>query len=249
MLNITGLTKRFNTGTPDERVALNDFSLTVNDGEFVTLLGGNGSGKSTLFNLIAGSILPDAGSIVLDGKDEAFAPEHQRALRIGRIFQDPMMGTAPNLTIEENLAISYMRGTGRHMLRGNTKKDRQFFASRLESLEMGLEKRMDTRIGLLSGGQRQAITLLMATLVKPQLLLLDEHTAALDPQSAQRVMQLTRRIVKEGNITTMMITHHIPTAIETGSRLLMLASGSIVLDKSGEQKRAVGIAELMGLYA
>lgn len=248
MLNIEGLTRHFNQGTPDERTALDHLSLQIAEGEFVTLLGGNGSGKSTLFNLIAGSIVADEGHIRLDGQDISFMPEHQRALMIGRIFQDPMMGTAPNLTVAENLAISYMRGTGRHMLRGNTKKDMAFFRDRLRGLEMGLEDRLDTRIGLLSGGQRQAITLLMATLVKPKLLLLDEHTAALDPQSAQRVMALTRRIVAEGNITTMMITHHMPTAIETGSRLLMMAAGRIVLDKQGEEKRAVGLNELMGLY-
>lgn len=248
MLNIEGLTRHFNQGMPDERTALDHLSLQIAEGEFVTLLGGNGSGKSTLFNLIAGSIVADEGHIRLDGQDISFMPEHQRALMIGRIFQDPMMGTAPNLTVAENLAISYMRGTGRHMLRGNTKKDMAFFRDRLRGLEMGLEDRLDTRIGLLSGGQRQAITLLMATLVKPKLLLLDEHTAALDPQSAQRVMALTRRIVAEGNITTMMITHHMPTAIETGSRLLMMAAGRIVLDKQGEEKRAVGLNELMGLY-
>ncbi len=249
MLDIHFLSKEFNKGTPDAHLALNQFSMKVTDGEFVTLLGGNGSGKSTLFNLIAGSIFPDSGTIRLEDKDITFLPEHRRALLIGRVFQNPLTGTAPNMTIEENLAISYMRGTGRSLLHRTTKQDRTFFREQLYALGLGLENRMNTRIGLLSGGQRQAITLLMATMVKPKLLLLDEHTAALDPQSAVRVTELTERIIAEGKITTIMVTHSIGTALHTGSRLMLLDGGRIAMDIQGEARQKITRQELLDSYA
>ncbi len=249
MLEIHSLSKEFNKGTPDAQIALDQFAMTIEDGEFVTLLGGNGSGKSTLFNLIAGSLFPDSGTILLEGQDVTFLPEHRRALLVGRVFQNPLTGTAPNMTIEENLAIAYMRGTGRSLLHRTTKQDRAFFREQLSTLGLGLENRMNTRIGLLSGGQRQAITLLMATMVKPKLLLLDEHTAALDPQSATRVTELTERIVSEGQITTIMVTHSIATALQTGNRLMLLDRGQIAMDLQGEARRTITRQELLDCYA
>lgn len=249
MLEITRLSKTFYAGMPDERKVIRDFSLSLSDGEFVTLIGGNGAGKSTLFNLIAGTLLPDGGKILLDGQNITFLPEHRRASMIGRIFQDPSKGTAPNLTVEENLSIAYMRSTKRHLLGGVTKKDKAFLRERLSHLGLGLEDRMQVKIGLLSGGQRQAVTLCMATLVKPRLLLLDEHTAALDPVSADKIMALTRSIVGEGQITTLMITHNMTSAIQTGTRLLMMDEGTLAVDIGGQEKENLSVSDLLARFS
>lgn len=236
MLKINNLSKTFHAGTANERIAINNIDLHLNSGDFVTVIGSNGAGKSTLFNLIAGSFLPDNGQILLDNQNITFADEHKRAKDIGRLFQDPLKGTAPSMTIEENLALCYMRGKNRKFSIGISKQDSDYFRSRLAQLGLGLEDRMKTKMGLLSGGQRQAVTLLMCTLVTPKLLLLDEHTAALDPATADKVLQLTKSIVAENNITTMMITHNIQSAIELGNRTLMMDNGKIILDIAGEER-------------
>lgn len=218
MLKIESVTKIFNKNTQDEHKALNNLSLNVSEGEFVTIIGGNGAGKSTLFNVISGSRLSDSGRVTVGGEDITYMPEHKRASFIGRIFQDPMKGTAPNLTVGENLMIAYMRSIKKNILGVPSKKEKSYIQERLASLNLGLEDRMNTKIGLLSGGQRQAVTLVMATLVKPKLLLLDEHTAALDPLSAASVLELTNKIINENNITTLMITHNITSALALGTR-------------------------------
>ncbi|MDX9872888.1 MAG: ATP-binding cassette domain-containing protein [Clostridia bacterium] len=248
MLQLTNIYKTFNVGTPDERSVFGNFDFYVKKGDFVTLVGGNGSGKSTLFNLIAGVLLPDAGSIVLDGTDITTMLEHKRAQMVGRIFQDPLKGTAPNMTVEENLAIAYMRSTGRSFFSRVSKKDKTYLRERVAQLGMGLEDRMGAQVGLLSGGQRQAMTLSMATLVTPRLLLLDEHTAALDPVSAEKIMNLTRDIVAEQQITTIMITHNLSSAIETGNRIIMLDTGKIVVDIAGERRRRLTVKELLEIF-
>ena len=248
MLEITGLQKTFLKGTPNEHHALQGLNLTLPDGQFVTIIGSNGAGKSTLFNAIAGSFSCDAGQIVLDGRNITRMPEYRRARTISRIFQNPLMGTAPNLTIEENLALSYARSTKKLFSRAVTRKDTDYFRSLLAPLGMGLEDRMKTRIGLLSGGQRQAVTLLMCTMVPPRLLLLDEHTAALDPVTAEKILKLTAKIVAEHQITTMMITHNIKDALQLGDRTIMLEQGRIVLDLSGEQRTQMDVAGLLQLY-
>ena len=245
MLQILSLRKTFYPGTVNERLAMDDLNLSVQDGEFVTIIGSNGAGKSTLFNLIAGSILPDRGKIVLDGKDITSWPEHRRAKQIGRIFQDPMRGTAPSMTIEENLALAYLRASHGSPFRRITPRDRELFRSQLAQLDMGLEERMRQPVGLLSGGQRQALTLLMATMVPPKLLLLDEHTAALDPATADKVLELTRRIVAEHRITCLMVTHNMAQALSLGSRTLMMAEGSIVLDVSGTEREGLTVNDLL----
>lgn len=237
MLQIHSISKTFNPGTVNEKQALTDVSLSLVPGDFVTILGSNGAGKSTLFNAIAGSFVVDSGSIHLDGVNITNLPDYKRSKVIGRMFQDPLKGTAPNMTIEENLALAYMRASrGTSPFSMISKSDRQDFRDRLAQLELGLEDRMDHPVGLLSGGQRQALTLLMATLVTPKLLLLDEHTAALDPATAEKVLALTRKIVAEHHITCLMITHNIPSALSLGNRTLMMNGGRIVFELSGEER-------------
>lgn len=245
MLKINSVSKLFNKNTPDEHKGLDNLNLNVTDGEFVTIIGGNGAGKSTLFNVVSGSMLCDSGNIELDGKDITYMPEHKRAAFIGRIFQDPMKGTAPNMTVGENLIIAYMRSTKKHIMKVPTKKDKSIIREKLSELGLGLEDRMNTKIGLLSGGQRQAITLIMATLVKPKLLLLDEHTAALDPVSAKSVIDLTNSIVSDNKITTLMITHNISSALALGSRTVMMDSGSIAIDITGDERNSMTVNDLV----
>ncbi len=242
MLTLSHISKTFNPGTVNEKAALTDLSLHLEPGDFVTIIGSNGAGKSTLFNAVAGSFFCDGGSVVLDGKDVTFQPEFQRARSIGRLFQDPMRGSAPGMTIEENLALA--AGSGGWLSRvGAGEKAR--FRERLALLDMGLEKRMKQPVGLLSGGQRQALTLLMATMVPPKLLLLDEHTAALDPGTAEKVLKLTRDIVAEHRITTMMVTHNMQNALELGNRTLMMDRGRIVLDICGKERKGMTVNGLL----
>lgn len=245
MLNINEVTKSFNKNTPDEHIALNNLSLEVSDGEFVTIIGGNGAGKSTLFNAISGTILCESGKISLDGQDITHMVEFKRSEFIGRIFQDPMRGTAPHLTVAENLIIAYMRSTKRNMLGIPSKKEKSYIKERLAALNLGLEDRINTKIGLLSGGQRQAVTLVMATLVKPRLLLLDEHTAALDPVSAKSVIDLTNKIVSQNNITTLMITHNITSALAMGTRTIMMDSGTVAVDIRGEERKELTVQDVL----
>ena len=249
MLQILSLRKTFYPGTVNERLAMDDLNLSVQDGEFVTIIGSNGAGKSTLFNLIAGSILPDKGKIVLDGKDITFWPEHRRAKQIGRIFQDPMRGTAPSMTIEENLALAARRGSRRTFKWGISHAEREQYRALLAPLGLGLEDRLTTKVGLLSGGQRQALTLLMASLKKPKLLLLDEHTAALDPKTAAKVLELSDRIVAENGLTTMMVTHNMKDAIAHGNRLIMMDAGRVVLDIAGREKQRLTVPDLLALFS
>lgn len=248
MLRINSLNKTFNKNSLDEYVALNNLNLDVSEGEFITIIGGNGAGKSTLFNSISGSVLCDSGEIILSNENITYMPEHKRALLIGRIFQDPMKGTSPNLTLGENLIIAYMRSAKRNILGVPSKEDKNYIREHLASLNLGLENRMNTKIGMLSGGQRQAVTLVMATLVKPKLLLLDEHTAALDPASANTVTELTRKIVAENNITTLMITHNISSSLEMGSRTIMMDSGSIVMDLKDEERKKATVQTLLAKF-
>ena len=237
MLKIHNISKTFNPGTVNEKLALKSLSLHLDKGDFVTILGSNGAGKSTLFNAIAGTFVVDSGSITLDGADITNLPDYKRSKFIGRMFQDPLKGTAPNMTIEENLALAYMRASsGTSPFSMISKADRAAFQEKLAMLELGLEDRMNHPVGLLSGGQRQALTLLMATLVTPKLLLLDEHTAALDPATAEKVLELTRKIVAENSITCLMITHNIPSALSLGNRTIMMNNGSIVMELAGEER-------------
>ena len=246
MLEINNIWKTFNAGTVNEKRALSDLSLRLADGEFATIVGSNGAGKSTLFNAIAGVFYVDAGTITLDGRDITFLPSHKRSRRIGHLFQDPLKGTAPHMTIEENLAVAYLRSPEKHKsFRRVTRRDRDFFRDALAQLDMGLEDRMNTPVGLLSGGQRQALTLLMATMVTPELLLLDEHTAALDPVTADKVLALTRSVVSERSISCLMITHNMHQALELGSRTLMMDAGRIVLDVSGAQRAGMTVQGLI----
>lgn len=249
MLKVESSTVVFNKNTQDEHTALNDLSLNVSEGEFVTVIGGNGAGKSTLFNIISGNLLCDSGSVVLDGQDITYMPEYKRASYIGRIFQDPMKGTAPHLTVGENLIIAYMRSIKKNILGVPSKKEKNFIRERLASLNLGLEDRLNTKIGLLSGGQRQAVTLVMATLVKPKLLLLDEHTAALDPLSAKSVLELTNIIIKEDNITTLMITHNITSALAFGTRTIMMDSGAIAIDIEGEERKELTVQDVLEKFS
>ena len=249
MLTLTNLRKTFAPGTVNEKVALDGVNLHLNPGDFVTILGSNGAGKSTLFGAIAGSFLPDQGSVVLDGADITRLPDYKRSKYIGRLFQDPLKGTAPNMTIEENLALAYLRASNqRSPFSMISAKDRREFRDRLAQLELGLENRMDHPVGLLSGGQRQALTLLMATLVTPKLLLLDEHTAALDPATAEKVLNLTKSIVSENHITCMMITHNIPSALNLGNRTLMMKDGKIVLELSGPERAQTTPEDLLKAF-
>ena len=245
MLEMRHVTKIFNPGTVDEKIALNDLSFTLNDGDFVTVIGGNGAGKSTMQNAICGTWLPDAGEILLDGIDLSSLSEHQRAKYLGRVYQDPMTGTAAGMQIEENLALAARRGLRRTLRPGIRKAEREEYRQRLQELGLGLDTRLSAKVGTLSGGQRQALTLLMATLRKPKLLLLDEHTAALDPATADKVLELTRRIVAEHRITCLMVTHNMAQALSLGNRTLMMAEGSIVLDVSGAEREGLTVSDLL----
>lgn len=249
MLEIINATKTFLAGTPNEHVALNKVSLSLSKGEFVTIIGSNGAGKSTLFNAIGGTFWLDQGKILLQGESITYMVEHKRAAMIGRLFQDPMKGTAPDMTIEENLALAYNRKSRNGLRIGVHRKDAEVFRAKVAQLDMGLENRMKTKVGLLSGGQRQALSLLMATISTPQLLLLDEHTAALDPASAEKIMLITNHIVSLENITTMMITHNIQAALKTGSRTIMLDQGKIILDISGQERADMTVPRLMELFS
>ena len=249
MLEIRNISKTFNPGTINEKKALLDLSLTLKDGDFVTVIGGNGAGKSTLLNAVAGVWPVDCGSILLDGEDITALPEHKRAKYIGRVFQDPMMGTAPNMQMEENLALALRRGQKRGLRWGVTKAERQVYREKLKTLGLGLEDRMTVKVGLLSGGQRQALTLLMASLRKPKLLLLDEHTAALDPATAAKVLELSDQIVAENGLTALMITHNMTDAIKHGNRLIMMDQGRIILDIEGENKKHLTKKDLMDKFA
>ena len=245
MLDIQNISKTFNPGTVNEKQALSGLSLHLEAGEFVTIIGSNGAGKSTLLNAVAGVFYVDQGRITLGGKDITFQPEHRRSQVIGRLFQDPLKGTAPSMTIGENLALAYLRSAKGNPFSRISQKEKTLFREKLALLGMGLEDRMDQPVGLLSGGQRQALTLLMATLVPPQLLLLDEHTAALDPATADKVLELTRQVVSEGRITCLMVTHNMSQALTMGSRTLMMADGSIVLDVSGPERVAMTVDDLL----
>lgn len=249
MLDIKNISKTFNPGTVNEKRALTDLSLHLERGDFATIVGSNGAGKSTLFNAIAGCFYADTGSISLAGRDITFTPEHQRSRVIGRLFQDPLRGTAPHMTIEENLALAYLRASHGNPFSRISRADKEKFRAQLSLLDMGLEDRMRQPVGLLSGGQRQALTLLMATMVPPQLLLLDEHTAALDPVTADKVLALTRSIVSERSISCLMITHNMHQALELGSRTLMMDAGRIVLDVSGAQRADMTVQGLIDAFA
>lgn len=244
MLKLENISKTFNPGTVNAKKALDDLSLEAQDGDFITIVGDNGAGKSTLFNAIAGRFLVDEGRIILDGTNITFVPEYKRAKYIGQMFQDPLRGTAPHMTIEENLAMAYLRAGTSHTFSRITKTDEKLFQEKLAALHMGLEDRMHTPVGTLSGGQRQALTLLMATIVPPKLLLLDEHTAALDPSAAEKIMDLTKKIVSAQHTTCLMVTHNMHQAIETGNRMIMMRQGRIVLDLKGEQKSQLAIEDL-----
>ena len=249
MLELLHLSKTFHPGTVNEKRALTDLSLHMKEGEFLTVIGGNGAGKSTMLNAVAGVWPVDGGRILIDGSDVTGLQEYQRAKYIGRVFQDPMLGTAPNMQIAENLALAARRGKGRGLRWGVTAAERAQYKERLRTLDLGLEDRMGTKVGLLSGGQRQALTLLMAALQKPKLLLLDEHTAALDPRTAAKVLDLTDRLVAEHGLTAMMITHNMRDAIAHGTRLIMMQEGRIVLDISGPEKRALTVEALLRRFS
>ena len=248
MLKITNLQKTFNPGTVNAKTALDGLNLTLEDGDFVTVIGGNGAGKSTMLNAIAGVWKPDFGTIEIDGVDVTNMPEHKRAAFLGRVFQDPMKGTAPDMEIAENLSIASKRGIRRRFVRGVRKADRENYKELLKMLDLGLEERLSCKVGLLSGGQRQAVTLLMATLNRPKLLLLDEHTAALDPKTAAKVLEITNKLVTENNLTTLMITHNMHDAIAYGNRLIMMHEGHIVVDVSGEEKKQLTVSQLLNLF-
>ena len=245
MLEIKDVFKTFNAGTINEKRALNGVNLKLNEGDFVTIIGGNGAGKSTTLNMIAGVYPIDRGTITIDGVDVSTWPEHKRAQFLGRVFQDPMMGTAAKMQIEENLALAYRRGKRRGLKWGVTNEEREIYREELKILGLGLEDRMTAKVGLLSGGQRQALTLLMATLQKPKLLLLDEHTAALDPKTAKTVLDLTEKIIEEDHLTALMVTHNMKDAIRMGNRLIMMQDGRVIYDVSGEEKKKLKVSDLM----
>lgn len=246
MLKIEHLKLTFNKGTINENQVFKNLNLTVEDGDFVTIIGGNGAGKSTMLNCIAGSINVDGGKIILNDKDITKMPEVKRAKYIGHVFQDPMMGTAPSMMIEENLALAYRRGSTHTLKWGIPKgEELELYKKELAKLGLGLEERLENKVGLLSGGQRQAVTLLMATIRKPELLLLDEHTAALDPKTAARVLKISDKIVKENNLTTLMVTHNMQNAIDYGNRLIMMHEGKVVFDVRGEEKKKLTVSELL----
>lgn len=248
MLDVKNLSKTFAPGTVNEHKALDNINLRLDDGDFVTIVGSNGAGKSTLFNMLCGTYAQDRGTILLDDLDISNMPEHKIAKYIGRVFQDPMKGTAPNMTIEENLALAYSRAGSSYLSLAVSNKKKKMFAEKLAAFDMGLEDRMKTKIGLLSGGQRQVVTLLMCTIVTPKLLLLDEHTAALDPMTANKVMEITNNIVKENNITTLMITHNMTQALKTGNRTVMMDSGNIIIDLNQKEREGMTVPDLLELY-
>ena len=245
MIQISHLTKIFNKGTVNEKIAINDLSLNIQDGEFICMIGANGSGKSTLLNCLSGAILCEKGNIVMDDKDITLSLQHERASDIGYLFQDPMAGTAPHMTVEENLALAAKSGG---WLSRISAKDRELFRNKLESLNMGLENKLKMEVGVLSGGMRQALTLIMNTIRRPKLLLLDEHTAALDPQSAEKILQLTEKTVEEGKLTCIMVTHNMQTAIDIGDRLIMMHEGRIILDLNKEEKEKMTVDTLRQLF-
>ena len=249
MLEIKDVTKVFNAGTVNAKTALNGLNLTINEGDFVTVIGGNGAGKSTMLNAIAGVFQPDEGTITLDGKLLNGMSEHKRAKFLGRVFQDPMMGTAADMQIDENMALARRRGKFHGLGWSVTAAEREEYRALLAELDLGLEDRLTSKVGLLSGGQRQAVTLLMATLIKPKLLLLDEHTAALDPKTAAKVLEITDRIVNENRLTTLMITHNMKDAITHGNRLIMLQDGKVIVDVEGEEKKKLTVEDLLKLFA
>ena len=249
MLKIENVWKTFNPSTVNEKVALQCLNLTMNEGDFVTVIGGNGAGKSTMLNAIAGVFPVDSGKITIGGVDVTNLPEYKRAKYIGRVFQDPMMGTAATMQIEENLALAARRGQSRTLVPGITKADRENYREQLKILDLGLENRLTAKVGLLSGGQRQALTLLMATLQQPKLLLLDEHTAALDPKTAAKVLSATQRIVEKSHLTTLMITHNMRDAINYGNRLIMMYEGHILVDVAGEEKKKLTVEHLLDLFS
>ena len=249
MLEIKEIWKTFNAGTVNEKQALRGVSLTLNDGDFVTVIGGNGAGKSTMLNAVAGTFPVDAGTISIGGTDVTHLPEFKRAKFIGRVFQDPMMGTAPTMQIDENLALAARRGQSRGLKWGITKAEKEQYQEMLRKLDLGLEDRLTAKVGLLSGGQRQALTLVMASIQRPKLLLLDEHTAALDPKTAAKVLELSDRIVAENHLTTMMVTHNMKDAIAHGNRLIMMYNGRIVIDVSGEEKKKLTVPQLLELFS
>ena len=249
MLELKNICKTFNPGTVNAKKALTGLNLTLNDGDFVTVIGGNGAGKSTMLNIIAGTYPVDSGSITLDGVDLTRLPEHKRAQYLGRVFQDPMMGTAATMQIEENLALAARRGKPRTLRVGITREEREQYKEQLKILDLGLEERLTAKVGLLSGGQRQALTLLMATLRQPKLLLLDEHTAALDPKTAAKVLEATQKIVEKNKLTTLMITHNMRDAITYGNRLIMMYDGHVVVDVSGEEKKNLTVEHLLSLFS
>lgn len=248
MLALNNISKTFNTGTPNEKTIFKDFNLTVEDEDFISIIGSNGAGKSTLLNIIAGAYPVDRGTIRLDGTDITKFPEHKKSYLIGRVFQDPLKGTAPSMTIEENLAMALNRGKKLNLSRGITKKDREYFKEQLSLVDLGLENRLTDRVELLSGGQRQVLTLIMATMTKPKLLLLDEHTAALDPKTAELVNSLTNHIINQNKITTLMITHNMEHAITTGNRLLMMHEGDIIFDMGGAEKKKTTVSGLLNKF-
>ena len=249
MLTLENISKTFAPGTVNAKKALNGLSLHLDKGDFVTILGSNGAGKSTLFGAIAGTFPPDSGKILLDGQDITRLPDYKRSKFIGRLFQDPLKGTAPTMTIEENLALAYMRASSHTSpFSMVSRRDREDFRQKLSQLDLGLEDRMNSPVGLLSGGQRQALTLLMATLVTPKLLLLDEHTAALDPATAETVLALTRQIVAENGITCLMITHNIPAALALGNRTILMKDGQVILELAGDARQSLSPQELLGKY-
>ncbi|MFS7259765.1 ABC transporter ATP-binding protein [Carnobacterium divergens] len=248
ILTLSHIEKTFNKGTINQNQVLKGIDLTVNEGDFITIIGGNGAGKSTLLNSIAGNFLPDAGRISIKGNDVTKLKEHQRAALVGRVFQDPRMGTASRMTVGENMSMAYRRGQKRTLRKGNTQKERTYFKEQLAQLGLGLENRIDSEIGLLSGGQRQAITLLMATLKKPAILLLDEHTAALDPKTAKVVLDLTNQRIQNEGLTTLMITHNMKDALTYGNRLIMLDYGKVVVDITGDKKSQLSVNDVMNLF-
>ena len=248
MLDLHSIYKTFNAGTVNEKTALNGLNLHLNEGDFVTVIGGNGAGKSTMLNAVAGTWFVDEGKITIDDIDVTKLPEHKRAKYLGRVFQDPMTGTAATMQIEENMALAARRGMTRSLKAGITAKEREFYREQLKILGLGLEDRLTSKVGLLSGGQRQALTLLMATLKKPRLLLLDEHTAALDPKTADIIMELTGKIVAEKHLTTIMVTHNLRFAVEYGNRLLMMHQGHAVMDKKGEEKANTKVDDILDMF-
>lgn len=245
VLKLKDIHKVFNEGTPDEKIAIDHIDLELKEGDFVTIIGSNGAGKSTMMNLTSGVMTPDIGVVDIDGKDVTYMPEYKRSRFIGRVFQDPMAGTAPTMTIEENLAMAYSRNKTRTLKTGVTKKRREYFTEVLASLNLGLEDRLNARVGLLSGGERQALSLLMATFTEPSILLLDEHTAALDPSRAELITNITKEIVANYNLTTMMVTHNMQQAIDLGNRLIMMDKGQIILEVNEEQKKNLTVPKLL----